>query len=95
MRAINNRGLYETIVAHRYNHSRVGGVDYNLHQPQTLDPVPLPEFIDAWEADYKTMQEEMIYGDSPSFSEMIETIQEFTLNEINNLSWKMDIKFKR
>ena len=95
IRAINDRELYKTIVAHRYNHSRVGGVDYNLHQPQTLDPVPLPEFIDAWEADYKTMQEEMIYGDSPSFSEMIETIREFTLNEINNLSWKMDIKFKR
>jgi hypothetical protein len=93
LRAINNRELYETIVAHRYTHSRIGGVDYNLHQPQTLDPVPLAEFMDAWEADYRTMQEDMIYGDSPAFSQMIDTIREFTQNKINKLTWKMDIGF--
>jgi len=30
-KAISDKNLYETIVAHRYKFSRVGEVDYNLH----------------------------------------------------------------
>ncbi len=72
--ALGDKKLYETIVRHRYVYSRIGGINYNLHQPQTINPIPTPEFIDAWEADYKTMQEQMIYGDSPSFNQLIEVI---------------------
>ncbi len=92
-KAIENKKLYETIVRHRYVYSRIGGVDYNLHQPQTINPIPTSEFIDDWEADYKTMQEQMIYGESPSFHKIIEVIQDFTKNSINKLEWKMDIEF--
>jgi len=92
-KALSNRKLYETIVKHRYIYSRIGGVDYNSHQPQTINPIPTPEFIDAYKADYKTMQEQMIYGDSPAFDKIIEIMQDFTKNNINKLDWKMDIKF--
>jgi hypothetical protein len=95
LKAINDRELYETIVKHRHTHTRIGGVDYNLHQPQTINPIPVPELIDAWEADYKTMQEQMIYGESPSFTEIIDTITDFTLNKINNLEWKMEVNFQK
>ena len=95
LNAINNKELYETIVKHRYLHNRMGEVDYNLHQPQTINPIPIPEFIDAWETDYKTMQEQMIYGDSPSFEKMIEAIEDFTVNKINKLVWKMDVEFPK
>jgi len=61
--AIENPELYETIVKHRYNFNRIGGVNYNLHQPQTLNPTPIPDLLNKWEDDYKTMQEEMIYGE--------------------------------
>ena len=40
-KAINDKELYETIVAHRYKFSRVGEVDYNLHNPKTVNPIPI------------------------------------------------------
>lgn len=92
-KAIEDKELYETIVKHRYKHTRIGGIDYNLHQPQKIDPIPISKFINEWKADYKTMQEQMIYGDSPTFEYMIDTIKNFTVNEINRLEWKMDMKF--
>ena len=91
--AIENHDLYQAIVKHRYVFNRVGGVNYNLHQPQTLNPIPIPDFIKAWEDDYRTMQEEMIYGDSPDFKLMIETISDITKNVINQMDWKMDLEF--
>lgn len=93
--AIKDKELYETIVVHRRSFFRVGGVDYNQHQPQTINPVPIPKFIKAWEADYKTMQEQMIYGDSPSFEKMINVIQDFIANVINKQEWKMNVKFPK
>ena len=93
--AIKDKELYETIVVHRRSFFRVGGVDYNLHQPQTINPIPIPKFIKAWEADYKTMQEQMIYGNSPAFEEMIKVIQDFTTNVINKMKWKMEVKFPK
>jgi predicted nucleotidyltransferase component of viral defense system len=90
--ALNDTELYETIVKHRYNFTRISKVDYNLHQPQTINPIPPQEVIKAWEADYNTMLTEMIYGDAPTFEELI---QELTLlkTEINNLNWKMNVEF--
>jgi predicted nucleotidyltransferase component of viral defense system len=91
-KALDDKELYATIVKHRYNFTRISKVDYNLHQPKTINPIPPTEVIKAWEADYNTMLSEMIYGDAPTFEELI---QELTLlrAEINNLNWKMNIEF--
>ena len=91
-KAFNDKALYETIVKHRYNLTKVGGVNYNLHQPQTLNPIPTKEFISKWQKDYETMQEQMIYGDSPSFKEIINVIQVF-IEQINSLKWKINYEF--
>lgn len=90
--ALNDTELYETIVKHRYNFTRISKVNYNLHQPQTINPIPPTEVIKAWEADYNTMLTEMIYGDAPTFEELI---RELTLlrTEINKLNWKMNTEF--
>lgn len=93
-KALVNKELYETIVNHRYKFSRVSGVNYNLHQPKTINPIPLPEFIEAWKQDYKTMQEQMIYGNSPSFEEMIATIKTF-VTKLNSLDWEINGAFKK
>ena len=69
------------------------GVDYNLHQPQTINPIPPSEIIKRWESDYRTMQEEMIYGDSPTFDTMIEVIKKYVAI-LNSVTWKMKKKFK-
>ncbi|PCH71777.1 MAG: hypothetical protein COC06_00205 [Bacteroidales bacterium] len=59
--------LYESIVKYRYNSTKLGGVDYNLHQALTINFLPATELTPAWKADYKTMQEQMIHGNSSSF----------------------------
>jgi predicted nucleotidyltransferase component of viral defense system len=91
-KAIENMDLYGTIVKHRHSFTRLGGVDYNLHQPQTIDFIP-PEYLHrAWESDYIKMQEQMIYGDSPKFSELMEYLSMLRYN-INTIPWKMDCRF--
>jgi predicted nucleotidyltransferase component of viral defense system len=90
--AINDAELYETIVKHRYNFTRISKVDYNLHQPQTINPIPPIEVIKAWEADYNTMLSEMIYGDAPTFPELIKELTNLK-TEINELTWQMKTTF--
>ena len=94
-KAIKDKKLYETLVRHRFAFTRIGGVNYNLHQPQLINPIPKPENTDAWEADYKTMQEQMIYGDSPSYDNIIKAISDFTEKKINKQEWKMDVEFPK
>lgn len=91
-KAFENKELYETIVKHRQSFTRLGGVDYNLHQPLTIDFIPPTELLSAWEEDYKTMQEQMIHGASPKFSKLIDSLQELK-TMINSLSWKMEVEF--
>jgi len=92
VKAIADKQLYETIVRHRQMFTRVGGVNYNLHQPQSINPIPTQNFIDAFKTDYQTMQEQMIYGDSPDFDEMIEAIKLF-VQKLNQSNWKMGSVF--
>ena len=91
-KALENKILYETIVKHRNSFTHLGGVDYNLHQPQTIKFIPPEDLLSLWEADYKTMQEQMIQGNSPEFTKLIDSLKK--LNEqINSISWKLDIEF--
>ncbi len=90
--ALQNKELYETIVKHRHSFTRLGGVDYNLHQPQTIDFAPPKELLPEWEEDYKIMQEQMIHGDSPMFSELMKSLSELKV-KINALTWEMDVAF--
>ncbi len=93
-KALSNKELYETLVKHRYSFTRMGGVDYNLHQPQTIHIIPNPDLMPAWAADYKTMQEQMIHGESPGFEELIGSLK--NLNKlINTLPWRMDSVFPK
>ena len=91
-KSLENRGLYEKVVIHRNNFTRLGSVDYNLHNPQTLSFIPPDKTLKYWENDYQTMQEEMIYGESPSFKDLLKALK--ALNKtINEFSWKMEMKF--
>ena len=90
--AFDNRELYNEIVEHRFHFTRLGGVDYNLHAPQFINPIPTNDTIVAWKKDYRKMQEEMIYGDSPSFDEMIKQIKDL-IQILNNKKWLLNKKF--
>ena len=91
-KALVDKVLYETIVKHRHSFTKLGGVDYNLHQPQTINFLPPVELTPVWEVDYKTMQEQMIHGDSPNFKDLLNSLTELK-DKINSLPWKMDIEF--
>lgn len=92
-KALSNKELYEAIVEHRYKFNRVGGVNYNLHQPQTINPIPIPEVMKAWESDYTTMLEQMIYEENPlPFDALISELTQLK-KRINALPWKFDKVF--
>ena len=91
-KALNDNELYETIVNHRHNFTRISKVDYNKHQPQTINPIPPTEVIKEWEADYNTMLTEMIYDEAPTFQKLMDEIAQLK-TEINNLNWKMKTEF--
>jgi len=91
--AINDKELYETIVAHRYRFSRVGGVDYNGHNPKTLNPIPPAEVISEWKADYAKMKEDMIYErDKPSFEDLITNL-EGLMAQLQAVNWEFELDF--
>jgi len=91
--ALKNKELYETIVIHRQKFTRIGGINYNEHQPHKINPLPIPEVMEAWNADYKKMLEEMIYEqDPPSFEEIIQKLTKLK-TKINAIDWKMETQF--
>lgn len=92
-KAIRDKELYETIVAHRYKFSRVGEIDYDLHNPQTVNPIPIIEKMEEWEADYAKMKEDMIYEENkPNFEELINNLKELR-NQLQALDWKFELEF--
>jgi hypothetical protein len=91
--AIHNKELYETIVSHRFKFSKVGTVNYNLHNPVFINPIPIPEVFNAWKADYNKMKNEMIYEeDPPKFERIIDNLQEIK-SQLQSLSWKFELSF--
>ncbi|NJO87597.1 MAG: nucleotidyl transferase AbiEii/AbiGii toxin family protein [Chloroflexia bacterium] len=84
--ALINQSLYNEIINHRRIYTKISGIDYTLHQPKTLNPLPPDLVIDSWKKDYQRMQEEMIYGDSLSFDMLIERIKKLK-EKINKTDW--------
>ena len=77
--ALNNKELYNTIVAHRSTLTKMKEVDYATHTPAMINFVPPLNVIDLWKADYESMQKNMIYGNSLPFDKLMDRIRE--LNE--------------
>jgi predicted nucleotidyltransferase component of viral defense system len=83
-KAFTDSKLYQDIVAHRKLYTSIRGIDYENHSPQKINPIPPAEIIGKWEKDYMVMQQYMIYGESLSFSELIERVKELK-RRINEL----------
>ncbi len=84
---LHNVELYQTIVEHRSKLTPLAEVDYTRHKPQYIRFLPPEELMPAWEADYKQMQESMIYGKSLPFNELMAKLSELQ-SQINVLQWK-------
>nr|WP_255737312.1 nucleotidyl transferase AbiEii/AbiGii toxin family protein [Cognataquiflexum nitidum] len=90
-KALAGPNLYQEIVKHRSSLTRINGMDYTRHSPRYINPIPPDHILKYWEDDYKTMQEQMIYGDSLSFKELIEKLKTLRA-QINKLDWKVELK---
>ena len=75
--ALADTGLYNHLMQHRERYMRISWVDYSSLQRETISFVPIAEVVEAYRADYKTMQEQMIYEEnSPSFDELISSLED-------------------
>ena len=75
-RALHDEHLYRTIVEHRRKFINLKGFDYNQLYPATLSIVLPNKFVDLWRKDYEVMRLNMIYGESPSFDELMKFIED-------------------
>jgi len=73
-KALSDKELYNTIVAHREKFSHLGGVDYTKHAPEHIRIIPPENVLLFWEDDYERMKNSMIYGEKLSFNELIKKI---------------------
>lgn len=64
------------MLEHRRAFIGLRGFDYHTLYPATLNIVPPVSVIEQWEADYENMRLHMIYGESVSFEELINSIKD-------------------
>ena len=73
-KALNDGELYRSIVEHRRQFINLKGFDYDTLRPETLNIIPSEQVMDLWKKDYEQMRLSMIYGDAPTFEEIMEQI---------------------
>jgi predicted nucleotidyltransferase component of viral defense system len=84
--ALNDKDLYNSIVEHRRTFIGLKGFDYDTLAVKTIKIIPPDFIISEWQQDYEIMQRTMIYGNSPTFNELIDRIK--ALNDrINQIDW--------
>lgn len=76
LKAISDDELWESIRHHREIFTSVRGVDYTSDVRKRIILVPPSEIQAAWEQDYKSMCSSMIFGDKPTFKELLERMHE-------------------
>ena len=81
-KAINDKVLYGSIVAHRERFTKLGGVDYKLHYPPNLKPIPPEDLLPIWQNDFNDLTNNMIMDKDISFVEVLDAIIQIS-NSIN------------
>jgi hypothetical protein len=81
--ALNDKDLFEHIVNHRKKFNAIRGLDYLNHTRGKIKIIPPAEVMKEWEADYNTMKENMIYGETLDFNSLIKRVEELQ-NRINS-----------
>ena len=75
--ACQNLDLLHRIVTHRQVFFHYTWLDYSTMRPGQLRLVPVETVLPMWESDYESMQQEMFYGNVPSFKEILEVVGKF------------------
>lgn len=72
--AMKDYELFRAICTHRAVFTPVQGVDYEGLKLNDLKILPSGDLADKYKDDYQSMRENMIYGESPEFEVLIETV---------------------
>lgn len=75
-RAVANDELWNTIHHHRELFTSMSGVDYTPDIRKRIRLLPPDDVMDDWRKDYKDMQSSMIYGEKPTFEELMRRVEE-------------------
>lgn len=80
--ALQDKELYNTIIAHREKFNPIRGFDYsgNLYLPNKINIIPPSTDSKKYEDDYKKMRTSMIYGNPPTFSKLMNKMKELNQN---------------
>lgn len=75
-KALKDKMLFNTIKEHRKKFNKMKGVDYTKHTYQDISIIPPENVYSLWQKDYNSMRENMIYGESLSFDDLIKRIKD-------------------
>ncbi len=83
--ALADKELYKAVVEHRRKFIGLKGFDYSELLSQNISFTLPEDIVEEWRADYRAMQQSMIYGESLDFDTLIERIKELNarFNEIH------------
>ena len=84
--ALADKDLYLSVIDHRRMFIGLKGFNYDTLLPQTLSIIPPEAIRERWKEDYRSMQESMIYEESPSFEQLIEKLADLN-RRINELQY--------
>ena len=73
--ALKDEKLFRAICSHREVFTPVRGVDYNALRLGDLSILPMGDFQNRYRNDYQEMRENMFYGESPEFEELINVLK--------------------
>lgn len=84
--ALADKDLYLSVIEHRRTFIGLKGFNYDTLLPQALCITPPEAIRERWKEDYRSMQESMIYEESPSFEQLIEKLADLN-RRINKLQY--------
>lgn len=74
--ALSNRKLYDAIVEHRKTYYALKYINYDLHDPSTINLIMPESAVQAWQDDYADMRRFFIYGESLEFDALMQKMTE-------------------
>lgn len=74
--ALHDDTLWESIRHHREIYTSVSGMDYTPDVRERIVLVPRADIMDSWKRDYENMRDAMIYGEKPTWEQLIEAMEQ-------------------
>ena len=74
--ALHDDSLWESIRHHREIYTSVSGMDYTPDVRERIVLVPRADIIDSWKRDYENMRDAMIYGEKPTWEQLMDAMEQ-------------------